>query len=62
MTTTRRNHAGFALILVLLAIILVGMAVTILSQMSSDILLDAKQSQQRAIQRNEMINRRTLDH
>lgn len=46
------------MVLVVLAILLVGMAVVILSQMSSDLLFDAKQAQRRAIQRNETVSQR----
>jgi type II secretory pathway component PulJ len=60
--TTKRNNKGFTLILVALAIVLVGSAVAILSQMSRDILFDAKQARRQAIQRDETVSRRMLDH
>jgi Tfp pilus assembly protein PilV len=59
--TTTRNKKGFTLILAILALVLVGSAVVVLTQMSRDLLHDAKQAQRRAIQRDETVSRQMLD-
>lgn len=60
--TAKRNNRGFTLVLVVLALVLVGSAVVVLSQMCSDVLYDAKQAQRRVIRRNETISQRALDN
>ncbi len=60
--TTKRKRAGFVMILAILSIVLAGSALVILTQMSSDFLLDAKQAQTKATQRDETISLRSRDH
>ena len=55
-----RNNKAFAMILAVIAIALAGAALVMLTQMSRDSLIDAKQAQKQADQRNELLGERAL--